>query len=330
MLKMMRRFFAILSAFFILMAGFGVVPVLAGDSGDNSTNVEITEVEITNTEETNIEEEDTTVIVDDADDVITSGGGSVIYQEENTEITDIDDIDTTIIDNSDDDYSYTFSDDDTTNITTIETTDLDNSTLEIDNSYNHSDNSRTTIQTIETTNVNVDNSQRTNVSFTESTVVNNINFVSKDSGETKVIVKEIEDKTILTKTPPVGNVYTSFNIFIDNAEVNSNIEDAAVDFKVEKTWLIANGFDKSTIVLNMYEGGKWVEVPVIITGEDSQFVYFNAEVSEYSTFAITGKTVTVDKVLKQTGTTPEEEIDEPTKNVIIKLLEVIIEMLEGK
>ncbi|WP_235283033.1 PGF-pre-PGF domain-containing protein [Methanosarcina sp. 1.H.T.1A.1] len=300
------------------MAGTGTGIVAAEPSVDNSTI--ITEIDY---EETNIDTEDHTLVVEDADDII-EAGGSVIYEEDNT------DIDNTNIYSSDDDITNIDNSDDDTMV--IETTILENSTQEIDNSYKYSDNSQTIIQTVETTNVNVDNSQSTNVAFTESTVVNNINFVSKDSGETKVIVQDIKDDDECLETLPAGNVYTSFNIWLDNAEVNSNIEDAAVDFKVEKTWLIENNLDGSAIILNMYEGGKWVEVPVTITGEDSQFIYFNAEVSEYSTFAITSKTVTVDKVLKQTdsGTVnATEEIDKPTKNVIIKLLEVIIALLEG-
>jgi hypothetical protein len=62
-------------------------------------------------------------------------------------------------------------------------------------------------------------------------------------------------------------------------------------------------------------------------------------VSEYSTFAISSKTVTVDKILKESDSqgnasqgnnSSEGEIDEPTKNVIIKLLELVIELLKGE
>lgn len=292
------------------MAGFGIVPACAGDSGDNSTNIEQTDIDQTNIEQTSHEETDVEVY-SNTDDIIKSAG-PVIYQEENTEINDIDNTDIT-------------------EITTLENSsqDIDNSYHYTDNSsYEYTDNSRTNITDIETTNVNIDNSKNTNVAFTESSVVNNINFVSKDSGKTKVIVKEVYEK------PPVENVYKSFNIWIDNKDVATNVENAAVDFKVEKTWLIENNLDSSTIILNMYEGDRWIEVPVKITGEDSQYVYFTAEVSGYSTFAISSKTVTVDKVLKQTnttiGTVSDDEIDEPTKSVIIKMLEFIIELLEGK
>jgi PGF-pre-PGF domain-containing protein len=298
---MKKQFIAILSAFLILMAGFGMGVVAAESAGDNSTNIETT-----------VDVSEANPIVADDDSNVADDGSTVI--------------DTTIT-NSDDDSTYVSDDD--TNITDI--TVLENSTQKTDNSYKYTDNSTTT-------QVNVDNSKNMNVSFTDNSVVNNINFISKDSGNTKIIVQDVKDEETL-ETLPAGNIYKSFNIFIDNVEVANNIENAAVDFKVEKTWLVENDLDSSAIVLNMYESGKWVEVPITITGEDSQYVYFNAEVSEYSTFAISSKTVTVDKILKESDSqgnasqgnnSSEEEIDESTKNVIIKLLELVIELLKGE
>ncbi|MDQ1275079.1 MAG: hypothetical protein QG610_652, partial [Euryarchaeota archaeon] len=76
-----------------------------------------------------------------------------------------------------------------------------------------------------------------------------------------------------------------------------------------------------------------IEVPITITSEDSQYIYFTAEVSEYSTFAITSKTITVDKVLKQSNVTEnnssEEEKDGITRSEIIHILEMILEYLKG-
>ncbi len=283
---------------------------------DNSNNADDGSTVIeTNIEETNIKETNADIILD----------------ETNAEDVTVTDIDTTII--SDNDMNYSSND--------IEISGYDNrvlvgnSTSDNDYNYTYSDNDNITIDytgnsiinitNVETKNVNIDNSRNTNISFTDNSVVNNINFVSKESGKTKVIVEETTEK------PPVENVYKSFNIFIDNAEVTNNVENAAVDFKVEKSWLIENNLDSSTIILNMYEGGKWIEVPVTVTGEDSQFVYFKAKVSKYSTFAISSKAITVDKVLKQENmTVSEEEIDGPTKSVVIKMLEFVIELLEGK
>jgi PGF-pre-PGF domain-containing protein len=282
----------------------------ANSSGDNSTI------------------EDETAVVDVSDD---TNENSV--QKEDTIVAD----DSVVIDNTvistDDDVEYISSDDDT-NIT--QNTNVENNTQIYDSSYEYSDKSQTNIKHVESTEVNIDNSQTVNVSFTDNSVVNNIYFEStKNSGKTKIVVEDLKDESTLTEKPPEGNVYKSFNIWIDNADVNNNIENAAVDFKVEKSWLKANGLDESSIVLNMYENGKWVEVPITITEQDSTYVYFTAEVSEYSTFAITSntKTITVDKVLKKSNATEnnssEEETNEISKNDIIHILEMILAYLKG-
>ncbi|WP_410507344.1 PGF-pre-PGF domain-containing protein [Methanosarcina hadiensis] len=291
----------------------------ANSSGDNSTiEDETTVVDVSDdTNENSIEKKDTI----DADDSIV--------------------VDTTIIStdndiyNSDNDYSYESSDNDI--ITSVNTDDDDiianNSSIYNGETTVINDSSQTYIQYVESTQVNIDNSQTVKVDVkNDNSVVNNIYFEStKDSGKAKVVVEDLKDDTSLVEKP-AGDIYRSFNIWIDSENVN-NIENAAVDFKVEKSWLKANGLDSSVIVLNMYEGGKWVEVPITITGEDSQYIYFTAEVSKYSTFAITSNTVTVDKILKQTNATEnsnsEEEKSGITRSEIIHILEMILEYLKG-
>lgn len=316
------------------MAGFGTGIVAANEAGDNSTIIDVTEIEETNvdyaetdnsveitdidtTEITDIDNTDTT-IVGDGNDANTFRSDVVVYNEENTNVNNTY--------TSDYDYNSTYSDNDNTI--------LENSTQVIDNSYKSSYNSEIIIQTTEINQVNIDNSKTVSIDVkNNNSVVNNIYFVpTKDAGKAKVVVEDLKPESI--EKPPAGVVYKSFNIFIDNGNKQViDIDNAAVDFKVEKSWLIANEIDSSTIVLNMYESGKWMEVPITITGEDSQYIYFKAAVSQYSTFAITSKAITVDAVLKQTGSQntsiSEEEIDGPTKNVIIKLLEFAIELLKG-
>lgn len=199
--------------------------------------------------------------------------------------------------------------------------------------------SETNIYHIETTQIYIDNSQHVNVNFTDNSVVNNINFeATKASGKTIVTVEDLNDKSVLTDKPPAGNIYKSFNIVIDNGGIE-NIEKPSVNFQIEKAWLTANGFDNSGIVLNMYKDEKWVVVPITMSGEDSRYVYFTAKVSGYSTFAITGKTITVNTILENpvVGTsaaqnvtvnnTTAEPVDIPNKAEIIRLLEYIIELL---
>ncbi|KKH50315.1 PGF-pre-PGF domain-containing protein [Methanosarcina sp. 1.H.A.2.2] len=288
----------------------------ANSSGDNSTiEDETTVVDVSDdTNENSVEKEDTIV----ADD-------SVV-------------VDTTVIStdndiyNSDDDYNYESSDDD---IITSVNTDEDYITANNSSVYNGDvtiidDSSQTNIQYVETTQVNMDNSQKVTVDVkNDNSVVNNIYFESTtDSGKAKVVIEDLKDDTSLVKKP-TGDIYKSFNIWIDSDNVN-DIEDAAVNFKVEKTWLQANGLDKSSIVLNMYDNSEWVAVPITITGQDSTYVYFTAEVSEYSTFAITSKTITVNNTLTSTSSDNNtEETNGLKRSEIIHILEMILAYLKG-
>ena len=288
----------------------------ASSSGDNSTiEDKTTVVDVSDgTNENSVEKEDTIV----ADD-------SVVV--DNTVISTNNDIY-----KSDDDYNYESSDDD---IITSVNTDDDYITANNSSVYNGDvtiigDSSQTNIQYVETTQVNMDNSQKVTVDVkNDNSVVNNIYFESTtDSGNAKVVIEDLKDDTSLVEKP-TGDIYKSFNIWIDSDNVD-DIEDAAVNFKVEKTWLQANGFDKSSIVLNMYDNGEWVAVPITITGQDSTYVYFTAEVSEYSTFAITSKTIAVDNTLTPTSSDNNtEETNGLTKSEIIHILEMILAYLKG-
>lgn len=303
----MKKYLSILLVS-VLICGAVLPCVTAGakanSSGDNSTiEDETTVVDVSeDTNEDSVEKEDTIV----ADHSVVT---------DTTVISTDDDIY-----NSDEDYNSVSSDDD---IITYVNTDDDSIIA----------NNSSVIRYEETTQVNLDNSQTVTVDVkNDNSVVNNIYFESTtDSGKAKVVIEDLKDDTSLVEKP-TGDIYKSFNIWIDSDNVN-DIENAAVDFKVEKTWLKANGLDSSAIILNMYEGGKWIEVPITITSEDSQYIYFTAEVSEYSTFAITSNTVTVDKVLKQSNITEnsnsEEEKSGITRSEIIHILEMILAYLKG-
>ncbi|MDD3247087.1 MAG: PGF-pre-PGF domain-containing protein [Methanosarcina sp.] len=288
----------------------------ANSSGDNSTiEEETTIIDVSDdTKENSVEKKDTIVAED-----------SVV-------------VDTTIMStnnnsyNSDTEYNSEYSDDDI--ITSVNTDDdyitANNSSVYNGDVTNIEDSSQTNIQYVETTQVNMDNSQKVTVDVkNDNSVVNNIYFESTtDSGKAKVVIEDLKDDTSLVEKP-TGDIYKSFNIRIDSDNAN-DIEDAAVNFKVEKTWLQANGLEKSSIVLNMYDNDKWVAVPITITGQDSTYVYFTAEVSEYSTFAITSKTITVDSTLTSTSSNNNtEETNGLTKSEIIHILEMILSYLKG-
>ncbi|HNW37918.1 MAG TPA: PGF-pre-PGF domain-containing protein, partial [Methanosarcina vacuolata] len=71
---------------------------------------------------------------------------------------------------------------------------------------------------------------------------------------------------------------------------SKNIESPSVNFKVNTSWVDESNINRSSIILDWYDDEKkeWMELPVSLTGEDDQFLYFTANVPGYSPFAITG------------------------------------------
>ncbi|RPJ78192.1 MAG: PGF-pre-PGF domain-containing protein, partial [Alphaproteobacteria bacterium] len=71
---------------------------------------------------------------------------------------------------------------------------------------------------------------------------------------------------------------------------STNIENAVLCFKVEKSWIKDKKIDKSSINLNRYNDTKWNCLPTSLLSEDDKYVYFTAETPGFSHFTITGKT----------------------------------------
>jgi len=85
---------------------------------------------------------------------------------------------------------------------------------------------------------------------------------------------------------------------------NSKITEVKIKFKIEKSWLTANGIDVASISLKRYVSGSWVSLPTVKLSEDSTYVYFEATSPGFSLFAITGikLIVTTTSTVPPTGT----------------------------
>ncbi len=126
------------------------------------------------------------------------------------------------------------------------------------------------------------------------TVVDFINFESeKTVGKTTAIAENLKSKSALVPELPEGIVYKYFNVWIGNGGYGNsdNILNAVISFKVEKVWIQENDLDPSSIVLYKYddEMEDWAKLPVNLTNEDNQSLYFTANVPGYSSFVITGE-----------------------------------------
>ena len=92
---------------------------------------------------------------------------------------------------------------------------------------------------------------------------------------------------------PSSVSYAYLDIKVEN--VGGAKIDGKIEFKVAKSWVADNNIDEATVRLNRYDGGGWKALPTSKTGEDNATVYFEAETTGFSTFAITGeKKVVVD------------------------------------
>jgi len=110
-----------------------------------------------------------------------------------------------------------------------------------------------------------------------------------DANASNVEVKiEKVERTPGIPEPP-GTAYTYFDIEVKNPGT-TKIE-GKVEFKVAKSWIAADNIDEATVKLNRYDesGGEWKALPTHKTGEDDDFVYFEAQTPEFSMFAVTGE-----------------------------------------
>ncbi|WP_410507714.1 PGF-pre-PGF domain-containing protein [Methanosarcina hadiensis] len=137
------------------------------------------------------------------------------------------------------------------------------------------------------------NGTPTKFDFTKNaTCVVYVGFDSKKTvGKTTIIVEQLKNKSTLVSNLTEGDVYKYFNVWAGNSGFASpeNIENPTTCFKIEKSWLQNKSIDQDSITLNRYTSKTWEQLPVSLSGEDSKYLYFIADVPGFSFFAITGR-----------------------------------------
>jgi PGF-pre-PGF domain-containing protein len=109
-----------------------------------------------------------------------------------------------------------------------------------------------------------------------------------DVSDVKVVVERIERTPDIPE--PSGMAYAYLGLKVENAG-GAKIE-GRVEFKVAKSWIADNNIDETTLTLNRYNSVKgWQDLATSKTGEDNDFVYFEAQTPGFSTFTITGKEI---------------------------------------
>jgi PGF-pre-PGF domain-containing protein len=131
-----------------------------------------------------------------------------------------------------------------------------------------------------------------------------IDFVEFDAkktlGKTTTILEQLKGKSVLTPVEPGGTVYKYLNIWVGNKGIATpgNIENATVGFRVSK--VTVNKTEESTVIMHRYSQGKWNALNTTKTGEDDQYIYYEAKTPGFSPFAITsGKIETIEGNISQ-------------------------------
>lgn len=133
-----------------------------------------------------------------------------------------------------------------------------------------------------------------------------VSFDSKKTlGKITTIAEMLKGKSALVPELPAGEVYKYFNVWVGNGGVatSKNIENPVLCFRVEKSWMQNRSIDPASIVLNIYNDQKWEKLPVNMSEEDSEYLYLTANVSGFSSFAITGN-------VKSTSDQPKESLSD--------------------
>lgn len=130
-----------------------------------------------------------------------------------------------------------------------------------------------------------------------------------NSGQVKSVVEILKDTSSQVNSRAPGQVYNNVNILLDDKKLNAaTINNAKVEFKVEKKWLDDNEIDVSTITLCRYYGSTWEPLATEIKDEDDSYFYFISTTSGFSPFAISsikpmtaGAYIAEDIALSSTG-----------------------------
>jgi PGF-pre-PGF domain-containing protein len=123
--------------------------------------------------------------------------------------------------------------------------------------------------------------------------------------KTTSTVEVLKNKSTFVKSNPPGRIYKQVNIWVGNKVTGlpDSHENAYTGFKIDKEWIKNNSVEESNITLLWYDN-KWKPLNTEKTGEDDDYVYFRAETSGYSCFAIseyTGEDGTVKKSSDEDG-----------------------------
>lgn len=142
-------------------------------------------------------------------------------------------------------------------------------------------------------------------------IVNSIKLKVRNGVENAAIsVKKLEELPRVPKLNAKVYAYLEINVSVSA----SNIEKATISFKVDKSWLGENGLKAGDVVLMKFSNGRWIQLETKVVGEDSQYVYYEANTTSFSIYAIAAKTSVTSNTTQTIPTQSSNAVTKTTAN----------------
>ncbi|MFP4655873.1 MAG: PGF-pre-PGF domain-containing protein, partial [Methanohalobium sp.] len=121
--------------------------------------------------------------------------------------------------------------------------------------------------------------------------VKSVHFDATESrGKTDTRLVILKSKSTMVDEKPPGEAFQNVNIWVGKAGFDNVVENASIDFIVDKTWIRNNNIDRSTIKMCRHHDGSWDKLETRKLSENETIIRFRADTPEFSPFAITGET----------------------------------------
>ena len=108
---------------------------------------------------------------------------------------------------------------------------------------------------------------------------------NKDVSDVTVVIEKINS----SDTVQEENAYQYYRIRLEKFS-NSDISEAAISFRVEKSWIHAGNYDENLVSIKRLVGS-WTKLPTKQTSEDLIYFYYDSESPGFSDFAITSEKI---------------------------------------
>ena len=108
--------------------------------------------------------------------------------------------------------------------------------------------------------------------------------VNNEAQNVKISVAKYDGKPTQVSVEKTGKVYQYLEIVAQN--LGTNMDKAVVKSRVEKSWVSDNGLDKEKIALFKFVNNEWTELTTLYKTEDSNYYYYDTELTSFSYFVI--------------------------------------------